>query len=80
MKWANGRVTLDESAHVLSRDPDAEIFLNSPGVSRRRRAITISAGRAAIEISRARTGRLSEISEWTAPDRLATATSSASAP
>ena len=49
VKWVNGRVTLDEGAHVLGRDPDAEIFLNSPGVSRRHALITISAGRAAIE-------------------------------
>ena len=49
VKWVNGRVTLDEGAHVLGRDPDAEIFLNSPGVSRRHALITISADRAAIE-------------------------------
>ena len=49
MKWAGGRVTLDEGAHVLGRDPDAEIFLSSPGVSRRHALITISAGLATIE-------------------------------
>ena len=49
VKWVNGRVTLDEGEHVLGRDPDAEIFLNSPGVSRRHALIRISAGRAAIE-------------------------------
>jgi pSer/pThr/pTyr-binding forkhead associated (FHA) protein len=49
VKWANGRVTLDEGTHVLGRDPDAEVFLNSPGVSRRHALLTISAGRAAIE-------------------------------
>ncbi len=49
VKWANGRVTLDEGAYVLGRDTDAEIFLNSPGVSRRHAVITISAGRASIE-------------------------------
>jgi DNA-binding winged helix-turn-helix (wHTH) protein len=48
VKWANGRVPLDEGAHVLGRDPDAEIFLSSPGVSRRHALITISAGLAAI--------------------------------
>ena len=45
----NGRVTLDEGTHVLGRDPEAEIFLSSPGVSRRHALITISAGRATIE-------------------------------
>ena len=49
VEWVNGRVTLDEGAHVLGRDPDTEIFLNFPGVSRRHALITISAGRAAIE-------------------------------
>jgi hypothetical protein len=49
VKWASGRVTLDEGVHVLGRDPDAEIFLSSPGVSRRHALITISAGRATIE-------------------------------
>ncbi len=49
VKWASGRVTLDEGAYVLGRDPDAEIFLNFPGVSRRHALIRISAGRATIE-------------------------------
>ena len=49
LKWVNGRVTLEDGEHVLGRDPDAEIFLNSAGVSRRHARITISAGRATIE-------------------------------
>ena len=49
VKWVNGRVRLDEGEHVLGRDPDVEIFLNSPGVSRRHALIRISAGRATIE-------------------------------
>ena len=49
VKWTDGRVTIDEGEHVLGRDTDVEIFLNSPGVSRRHAAITISAGRASIE-------------------------------
>ena len=49
MKWVNGRARLDEGEHVLGRDPDVEIFLDSPGVSRRHARITISAGRATIE-------------------------------
>jgi DNA-binding winged helix-turn-helix (wHTH) protein len=47
--WVNGRVTIDEGEHVLGRDPDVEIFLNSPGVSRRQALIRVSSGRAAIE-------------------------------
>ena len=44
-----GRVTLEEGEHLIGRDPDAEIFLNSAGVSRRHARIMISAGRATIE-------------------------------
>ena len=49
VKWANGRVRLDEGTFVCGRDPDVEILLNSPGVSRRHARISISAGSAAIE-------------------------------
>ena len=49
LKWVNGLVTLDEGVHVIGRDPDAEVFLNSAGVSRRHARITISAGRLTIE-------------------------------
>ena len=49
LNWVNGHVTLDEGEHVLGRDPDVEIFLNSSGVSRRHALITISAGGATIE-------------------------------
>ena len=49
LKWMNARVTLEEGAHVIGRDPDVEIFLNSARVSRRHARITISAGRATIE-------------------------------
>lgn len=49
LKWAGGRVRLDEAEHILGRDPDVEILLDSPGVSRRHARLTISAGRASIE-------------------------------
>jgi DNA-binding winged helix-turn-helix (wHTH) protein len=49
LKWMNGRVTLEEGEHVLGRDPDVEIFLNSAGVSRRHARITISEGQATLE-------------------------------
>jgi DNA-binding winged helix-turn-helix (wHTH) protein len=49
LKWVNGRVTLEEGEHVLGRDPDVEIFLNSAGVSRRHALIKISGGQATIE-------------------------------
>jgi DNA-binding winged helix-turn-helix (wHTH) protein len=49
LKWANGRITLGEGEHVLGRDPDLEVFLNFPGVSRRHALITISDGSASIQ-------------------------------
>jgi DNA-binding winged helix-turn-helix (wHTH) protein len=49
LKWINGRVTLAEGEHLIGRDPDADIFLNSAGVSRRHARIWIAAGRATIE-------------------------------
>jgi len=49
LKWMNGRVTLEEGEHVVGRDPDAEIFVNSDGVSRRHARIEIAADRATIE-------------------------------
>jgi DNA-binding winged helix-turn-helix (wHTH) protein len=49
VKWASGRIRLDEGAHVCGRDPDVEILLNYPGVSRRHARISISEGGATIE-------------------------------
>ena len=49
LKWLDGRVTLEEGEHLLGRDPDAEIYVNSAGVSRRHARIRIAAGRATIE-------------------------------
>jgi DNA-binding winged helix-turn-helix (wHTH) protein len=48
VKWANGRATLEDGDHVLGRDPDVEILLASPGVSRRHALIRIAEGRATI--------------------------------
>jgi DNA-binding winged helix-turn-helix (wHTH) protein len=49
LKWANGRARLGEGAHILGRDPDVEILLDSPGVSRRHALLTISEASATIE-------------------------------
>ena len=58
LKWANGRLRLDEGAHVLGRDPDAEILLESPGVSRRHARLTIARGSATIEDLGSKNGTL----------------------
>jgi hypothetical protein len=49
IKWVTGSLTLDPGEHVLGRDPDAEIYLDSPGVSRRHARIAIATDRATIE-------------------------------
>ncbi len=49
LKWERGRERLDEGGHILGRDPDADVFLNQPGVSRRHARLTITAGQATIE-------------------------------
>ena len=49
LKWKHGRERVDEGAHILGRDPDADVFLNQPGVSRRHARLVISAGQATIE-------------------------------
>jgi hypothetical protein len=49
LNWISGRATLDEGEYVLGRDPDVEIYLDAPKVSRRHARITIASGRATIE-------------------------------
>ena len=49
IKWVSGRVTLDEGEHIIGRDPNVEIYLDAPGVSRRHALIKIAAARATIE-------------------------------
>ena len=49
IKWSSGRLTLDDGEHVLGRDPNAEIYLDAPKVSRRHALIRIAAARATIE-------------------------------
>jgi DNA-binding winged helix-turn-helix (wHTH) protein len=47
--WDNGRVSLGNGDHVLGRDPDVEVFLDSPGVSRRHAVIRINGGEVMLE-------------------------------
>jgi len=49
LKWEHGRERVDDGAHILGRDPDADVFVNQPGVSRRHARLVISAGQATIE-------------------------------
>jgi len=47
--WPGGRAGLTDGEHVLGRDPDLELFLDSPSVSRRHACIRIAGGEATIE-------------------------------
>ena len=47
--WEDGRVALDEGDHVLGRDPNLQLFLDSPSVSRRHAVIRIAAEEATVE-------------------------------
>jgi DNA-binding winged helix-turn-helix (wHTH) protein len=49
LRWADGRAVLKEGAHVLGRDPDLELCIDSPSVSRRHAVITVSGAEAIIE-------------------------------
>ena len=49
LRWAQGRVELGVGEHVVGRDPDAQVLLNSPGVSRRHALIKVSEGSATVE-------------------------------
>ena len=47
--WNGGRVGLADGEHVIGRDPDLQLFLDSPGVSRRHARLTIDGEAAAVE-------------------------------
>jgi DNA-binding winged helix-turn-helix (wHTH) protein len=47
--WKGGRVTLDEGEHVLGRDAEASVVLDSSSVSRRHARIVIANERATLE-------------------------------
>ena len=58
ISWMTGRMTLDQGEHVLGRDPNAEIYLDAPGVSRRHALIRIAAAQATIEDLGSKNGTL----------------------
>lgn len=49
LEWTGGHALLLDGEHVLGRDPDAAVFLDAPGVSRRHARIRVENGRATIE-------------------------------
>jgi DNA-binding winged helix-turn-helix (wHTH) protein len=49
LQWADGRASLGDGEHVLGRDPDLEVFIDGPDVSRRHALIRIARNEATIE-------------------------------
>jgi len=49
LTWAEGRIALCEGAHVVGRDPEAGLFLDSQSVSRRHALIRVSSSGATLE-------------------------------
>jgi DNA-binding winged helix-turn-helix (wHTH) protein len=47
--WAEGRVGIGDGEHVLGRDPDLELFLDSASVSRRHALIRVTGEEATVE-------------------------------
>jgi len=47
--WSGGRVALADGEYVLGRDPDLELFIDSPSVSRRHARIIVTGDEATIE-------------------------------
>jgi DNA-binding winged helix-turn-helix (wHTH) protein len=47
--WADGRVGIGDGEHVLGRDPDLELFLDSASVSRRHALIRVTGEEATVE-------------------------------
>jgi DNA-binding winged helix-turn-helix (wHTH) protein len=49
LEWKQGRASIGVGEYVLGRDPDLELFLDSPRVSRRHAVITVTADGATVE-------------------------------
>jgi DNA-binding winged helix-turn-helix (wHTH) protein len=49
LRWPDGRAALKEGDHVLGRDPDLELFIDGPSVSRRHALIRVSGADATIQ-------------------------------
>ncbi len=68
--WADGRAGLGEGEHVLGRDPDLELFLDSPGVSRRHARIRIAGEDATVEDLGSKNGTFVADRRLDSPTRL----------
>jgi DNA-binding winged helix-turn-helix (wHTH) protein len=71
LSWADGRAGLGEGEHLLGRDPDLELFLDSPGVSRRHALIRIAGDEATVEDLGSKNGTFVADRRLDSPTRLA---------
>jgi DNA-binding winged helix-turn-helix (wHTH) protein len=69
--WKGGRATLGEGKHVLGRDAEASVVLDSPSVSRRHARILIAAGEATLEDLASKNGTFLNDRAVAAPKPLA---------
>ena len=56
--WKGGRATLSEGEHILGRDAEASVSLDSPSVSRRHARILVAGGQATLEDLGSKNGTL----------------------
>ena len=71
LRWADGRVALREGDHVLGRDPDLELFIDGPSVSRRHAVLKVSSADATIQDLGSKNGTFVAERFAAAPIRLA---------
>ncbi len=71
LSWAYGRAGLGEGDHVLGRDPDLELFFDSPGVSRRHALIRVTGDEVTVEDLASKNGTLVADRRLASPMRLA---------
>ena len=70
LQWATGRARLAEGEHVLGRDPDLELFFDSPGVSRRHALIRVAGETATVEDLDSKNGTFVADRSLDSPTRL----------
>jgi DNA-binding winged helix-turn-helix (wHTH) protein len=71
LTWTGGHAALGEGEYILGRDPDLELFLDSPSVSRRHARLRIAAGQAMLEDLGSKNGTFVGNRRIESPARLA---------
>jgi DNA-binding winged helix-turn-helix (wHTH) protein len=71
LTWVDGRAALGSGEHVLGREPETEIFLDSQSVSRRHALIRVSASGATLEDLGSKNGTFIGARRVTGPTPLA---------